>query len=78
MLQALRLFVGLPPLEPEDLDEEPLGKAMAADDAMAEIERCSGTQFDPECARALLEVVSAQGWPRVARDRVVRLPHDSG
>ena len=44
-----------------------------ADDAMAEIERCSGTQFDPECARALLEVVGAQGWPRVARDRVVRL-----
>ncbi len=53
-------------------------KAMGPDDAMAEIERCSGTQFDPECARALLEVVGAQGWPRVARDRVVRLPHDSG
>jgi hypothetical protein len=32
MFQALGLFVGLPPLEPEDLDQEPLGEAMAADD----------------------------------------------
>jgi putative nucleotidyltransferase with HDIG domain len=53
-------------------------KAMAADAAMAEIERCSGTQFDPVCARALLDVVAAQGWPRVARDRMVRLPHEPG
>jgi hypothetical protein len=30
------------------------------------------------CVGALLEVVRAQGWPRVARDRVVRLPHDDG
>jgi two-component system cell cycle response regulator len=51
-------------------------KAMAPDDAMAEIARCAGSQFDPECARALLEVVGAQGWPRVARDRIVRLPHE--
>ena len=43
--------------------------------AMAEIERCAGSQFDPNCAAALLDVVRAQGWPRIARDRVVRLAH---
>ena len=31
VLEALRLFVGLPPLEPEHLDEEPFGEPMAAD-----------------------------------------------
>jgi putative nucleotidyltransferase with HDIG domain len=52
-------------------------KAMGPDDAIAEIERCSGTQFDPVCVRALLEVVRAEGW-RPAQERVVRLPHDPG
>jgi putative nucleotidyltransferase with HDIG domain len=51
-------------------------RALPVADAMAEIERCSGSQFDPECAEALLDVVRAQGWPRIARDRVVRLAHD--
>jgi HD-GYP domain-containing protein (c-di-GMP phosphodiesterase class II) len=51
-------------------------RALPVAEAMAEIERCSGSQFDPECAEALLEVVRAQGWPRIARDRVVRLAHD--
>jgi len=51
-------------------------RALPVGDAMAEIERCSGSQFDPECAEALLDVVRAQGWPRIARDRVVRLAHD--
>jgi len=50
-------------------------RALPVADAMAEIERCSGSQFDPECAEALLDVVRAQGWPRIARDRVVRLAH---
>jgi putative nucleotidyltransferase with HDIG domain len=53
-------------------------KALAPGEAMRELERCSGGQFDPVCVGALLEVVRAQGWPRVARDRVVRLPHDDG
>jgi putative nucleotidyltransferase with HDIG domain len=53
-------------------------KALAPGEAMRELERCSGGQFDPVCVSALLEVVRAQGWPRVARDRVVRLPHDDG
>ena len=45
-------------------------------EAIEEIERGAGSQFDPECASALLEVVRAQGWPRIARDRVVRLARD--
>ncbi len=53
-------------------------KAMAPAEAIAEIERCSGTQFDPECVRALLDVVRAEGWPREGRERVVRLPDESG
>jgi putative nucleotidyltransferase with HDIG domain len=52
-------------------------KAMAPAEAIAEIERCSGTQFDPECVRALLDVVRAEGWPREGRERVVRLPDES-
>jgi putative nucleotidyltransferase with HDIG domain len=52
-------------------------KAMAPPDAIAEIERCSGSQFDPDCVRALLEVVRSDGW-RPAQERVVRTPHDSG
>jgi putative nucleotidyltransferase with HDIG domain len=53
-------------------------KAMAPAEAIAEIERCSGTQFDPLCVRALLEVVRADDWPRTGRERVVRLPGESG
>ena len=32
MLEALGLFVGLPPLEAEHFDEEPFGEAMSAND----------------------------------------------
>jgi hypothetical protein len=32
VLEALRFFVGLPPREPEDLDEEAFGEAMPAND----------------------------------------------
>ena len=31
----------------------PYRKAMSADDALAELRRCSGTQFDPVVVRAL-------------------------
>jgi hypothetical protein len=34
MLEALRLLVCLPPLEPQNLDEEPFGEAMPADDGV--------------------------------------------
>ncbi len=50
-------------------------KAMPISEAMAEIERCAGSQFDPVCAQALLVVVRSQGWPRITRDRLVRLAH---
>jgi len=50
--------------------------AMPVEAAISEIERCAGTQFDPECVQALLEVVRSQGWPRVTRDRVVRLARE--
>ena len=52
-------------------------KAMAPGEAIAEIERCSGTQFDPACVAALLEVVRSQDWGPV-QERVVRTPQDSG
>ena len=50
-------------------------KAMPVHESIAEIARCSGTQFDPRCVDALLSVVRMQGWPRVTRDRLVRLAH---
>jgi putative nucleotidyltransferase with HDIG domain len=52
-------------------------KAMAPVEAIAEIERCSGTQFDPTCVRALLEVVQSDDW-QPPQERVVRTPHESG
>ncbi|MGN6380113.1 MAG: HD domain-containing phosphohydrolase [Gaiellales bacterium] len=52
-------------------------KAMPVRDAIAEIARCSGSQFDPRCVDALLNVVRMQGWPRVTRDRLVRLAHQA-
>jgi HD-GYP domain-containing protein (c-di-GMP phosphodiesterase class II) len=33
------------------------GRFMSADDAIAEISRCSGTQFDPELATAFIKVI---------------------
>ena len=42
--------------------------------AVSEIERCSGTQFDPTCVRALLEVVRAEGWADAEREHVVQPP----
>ena len=51
-------------------------QALPVDQALTEIERCAGTQFDAECAGALLDVVRSQGWPRVTRDRLVRLAHE--
>jgi HD-GYP domain-containing protein (c-di-GMP phosphodiesterase class II) len=48
-------------------------KALPLQAAMAEIERCSGTQFDPVCADALLEVVRESGSARRVRDNLVRI-----
>ncbi len=41
--------------------------------AMAEIERCAGSQFDPVCARALLDVVVATPSRGDGRDSIVRI-----
>jgi putative nucleotidyltransferase with HDIG domain len=48
-------------------------RALPLTSAMAEIERCAGTQFDPVCARALLEVVGTAGPHGEARERIVRI-----
>ena len=50
-------------------------KALPVREAVTEIARCSGSQFDPRCVVALLNVVREQGWPRVTRDRLVRPAH---
>jgi putative nucleotidyltransferase with HDIG domain len=49
-------------------------KALRHEEAVAEIERCSGSQFDPDCVRALLEVVRAEGWADAEREHVVQPP----
>ena len=38
-------------------------KARAAEDALAEIERCAGAQFDPELVRLFVEVIRRQPHP---------------
>jgi putative nucleotidyltransferase with HDIG domain len=51
-------------------------RALPLADALAEVERCAGTQFDPVCAHALIAVVRAQGSAHIARDQFVRLAGD--
>jgi HD-GYP domain-containing protein (c-di-GMP phosphodiesterase class II) len=41
--------------------DRPYRPALAVDDALAEVDRCAGTQFDPELARVFVE-----GWERGA------------
>ena len=50
-------------------------KALTLDDAMSEIDRCAGSQFDPGCAQALLDVVRTARSARPARDSLVRIAH---
>jgi putative nucleotidyltransferase with HDIG domain len=52
-------------------------KALPVQQAIEEIARNSGSQFDPRCVKALLNVVQIQGWPRVTRDRLVRIAHQA-
>ncbi|GCD95257.1 HD-GYP domain-containing protein [Embleya hyalina] len=45
--------------------------ARGAEAAMAELRRCSGTQFDPRMVEALAEALDRHGWPEgEVRDRV--------
>jgi putative nucleotidyltransferase with HDIG domain len=37
-------------------------KAKGIEDAIAEIQRCAGTQFDPECLAALEKAIEREGW----------------
>lgn len=39
--------------------QRPYRPALTLDDAVAEVQRCSGTQFDPEIASALLDAVES-------------------
>jgi putative nucleotidyltransferase with HDIG domain len=48
-------------------------RALPLPSAMAEIERCAGSQFDPVCARALLDVVRAEPPSAEGRDILVRI-----
>ncbi len=47
--------------------DRPYRRALTRDEALAEVERCAGTQFDPEIARVFLEVFGdAEDLPRAA------------
>jgi putative nucleotidyltransferase with HDIG domain len=48
-------------------------RALPVPSAIAEIERCAGTQFDPVCARALLDVVRADPSRAKGRESLVRI-----
>jgi HD-GYP domain-containing protein (c-di-GMP phosphodiesterase class II) len=40
--------------------DRPYRKAMSNQDAIAEIRRCSGTQFDPELVEKFIEMVTSE------------------
>jgi HD-GYP domain-containing protein (c-di-GMP phosphodiesterase class II) len=44
--------------------------AMPVADAVAELRRCSGEQFDPAVVDALLEIVTRWPAPRAARELI--------
>ena len=47
-------------------------RALPHEVAVAEIERCSGTQFDPDVAGEFTERID--GWREEQRDRGARVP----
>jgi HD-GYP domain-containing protein (c-di-GMP phosphodiesterase class II) len=53
--------------------DRPYRRSLEVEEALAEIGRCSGTQFDPACVEALTEVV-AEGWERPAPPEPDGLP----
>ena len=46
--------------------ERPYRTALTIGGALAELERCAGTQFDPLVVAAFAELLSERGSPRVA------------
>lgn len=43
--------------------DRPYRKALALDEALAELQRCAGTQFDPECVREFVNLDWSAGTP---------------
>src|SRR4051812_16356627 len=52
----------------------PYRKGMAVSEAVAEVRRCAGTQFDPAVANALLAVVGDPGWQVTIREPAPAAP----
>lgn len=50
--------------------DRPYRKALSVEDALAEIDRCAGTQFDPDIAKAFLELSLRQSDRAVLKDRI--------
>jgi putative nucleotidyltransferase with HDIG domain len=46
--------------------DRPYRPALSHEDALAEVERCAGTQFDPRVARVFLELFAEAELPRAA------------
>jgi HD-GYP domain-containing protein (c-di-GMP phosphodiesterase class II) len=46
--------------------DRPYRRALSREEALAEVERCAGTQFDPKIARAFLEVFGEAELPVAA------------
>jgi putative nucleotidyltransferase with HDIG domain len=46
--------------------DRPYRRALTHEEALEEVERCAGTQFDPEIARVFLEVFGEAELPRAA------------
>jgi putative nucleotidyltransferase with HDIG domain len=46
--------------------DRPYRRALSREEALAEVERCAGTQFDPKIARAFLEVFAEAELPVAA------------
>lgn len=47
--------------------DRPYRKAMSISEALAELERCNGSQFDPSVVRAFLKVLESKWWDFFAR-----------
>ena len=46
--------------------DRPYRRALTREEALAEVERCAGTQFDPEIARVFLELFAEAELPAAA------------
>ena len=58
-------------------EDRPYRKAMSQDEALAEIFRCSGTQFDPRVVEALMRTMGKNTPLLSAAIQMLRLPQDA-